>query len=542
MSREEDVIRKIGKIYKVGRRYPSIPAEKLLNIRLPYYQKKMLQDLWTTKYPLVNCSRRTGKSYVITLKGVLRCLMYPDYTFLQTAPVFKQAQTCFLMAEDMYKGSLFMQNEVIDRPKHGSSSWKIKFKNGSEIVAAPLSDSLRSIGANGIHLDEAGFPVRGSIKQYISRVLKPMVFTKRDIGGNQLLEGDIGNSFIISSTSTFRWNEFYEIFQDYQEKVAAGKENYKIIQYTFLDGIKSGLFEKELVLEEIRETDPISRKMEYLNVFPDGEDGFINYRLLDEKAIDHPEIQENENYKEPKTKVEFEQPYDSNNLPKYKYIMAVDEANQGNDNTAISLIKIDGNIKRLVRVITLEDDYIQDRIKVIRDLLKRFNVVRIVADQRHSGIKNGLAEPYEYKDGTVSDIIVDMDDRDQIRRVRKECGNTDINKLLKIHNFTNSSNEIRARHLLNEIEKGRFKIPADPRKGYSNKKEEDAYNEIKQTIYEITRIKIKPSGSTVKYEPETRSQKKDRWTVCELGCYMADDYIRNRFKTNSEKITLGKWG
>ena len=537
----KNAVNNLAKIYSVSRKYPVIGAKKLLNIDLAYYQKDILNKLWNNKYPLLNCSRRTGKTFLCAVYISLRCLMYPDTKVIIFAPVFNQAQTLFLLVEEIYKNSLLMQTETSSRPKHGSSEWRLKFKNGSKISAMTLSDSKRSKGANIIIVDEYGFPIRGSMNKMVDSIVKPMLFTKSESAEN--LEGHIGNQLIISSTSTFKWNDFYKKVMEYEDNISNGKDNYTIVSYDVIDGLKGGKFENELVINEFKNADPITRKMEYLNIFPDGEDGFINYKLLDEKAIDYPELKEDGSVEKADTKVEFEQPYDEHGLPKYEYIMAIDEANQGSDLTAVNLIKIDDNIKRLVRLVTLEDDYIQDRIDVIRELLRKFNVVQIVADQRHSGVKNGLAEPYKYKDGYMGSIIVDEDDKEQIKRIKREHGsNADIKKLLKIHNFSNATNEKRARHFLNEIEKGRFKIPANPKDGFQSKTEEDAYNEIKQTIYEITTIKIKPSGNRVKYEPESATQTDDRWTVCELGCYMADEYIKSKYKMTTENFVIGKRG
>lgn len=540
----EKIIENLSKLYYVSKRSPNIGAERLLNVDLAYYQKDILDRLWTHKNPMLLCSRRTGKTYTTAVYLVLKAILYPNLKIGITAPVFRQAQTVFEEVEKLYERSELFFAETIDRPKHGNSSWSIELRNGSSIHAVPLNPNIRSKGYHIIMVDEYGFPHNRSMNEMYSQVLAPMTFTKRE--GVEDDPTDIGNQIIIASTAAFTWSDYYKKYQEYQEKIAEGDDDYDIISYDFIDGLKSGKFEIKRVLDEYRAADPITREMEYLNIFPDDTGGFITYHLLDERAIDHPELidEETGEHSIPKTQVELEQTYDEDGIPTHKYIMAIDDADQGKDNFAIAIIKIDNTTKRLVRVQAENNIPIQEKIKTIRDYLRKFNIVKIVADQRHKNVKDGLAEPFEYDDGYVGDIIVDENDKEQIKYVRKVYGDDyDIKKLLTIHNFSNKTNEERARHFLSEIEKGRFKIPDDPIEGYDSKEEEKAYNEIKQAIFEITQIKIQATSNVIRYKPEDPRQPSDRWTVCELGCYIADKIVKDDFKRKKKSSwTLGKWG
>ena len=543
VNNQDKAIENLSKLYYASKRYPNLGADKLLNIDLAYYQKDILDRLWNHKNPLLLCSRRTGKTFTSAVYMSLKALLYSDLKIGITAPVFRQSQTVFKEVEKIYRRSELFQAEVIDRPKHGNASWSIDLKNGSSIEAVPLNPNIRSKGYHIIFVDEYGFPHNRSMNEMYSQVLAPMVFTKRE--GVEDDPTDIGNQIIISSTAAFTWSDYYKKYKEYQEKIAEGDDDYDIITYDFIDGLKSGKFEIKRVLDEFKSADPITRKKEYLNIFPDDTGGFITYQLLDEKAIDHPELvnEETGEHSEPKTQVELEQTYDEDGLPTHKYLMAIDDADQGTDNFAIAIIKLDGNVKRLVRVKAMNNAPIQEKIEVIRDFLRKFNIVKIVADQRHKNIKDNLAEPYEYDDEYIGDIIIDVDDEEQLKYIRKKYGDDyNIVKKLEIHNFTNKTNEERARHFLSEIEKGRFKIPDEPIDGYKSKKEEKAYNEIKQAIFEITQIKIQANSNVIKYKPEDPRQTSDRWTVCELGCYMADEFIKDNFKRKKKKnFVLGKW-
>lgn len=535
--------KELNKVIEVFKRYPTIGAQKALNIDLPDYQRDILERLWTHKRIILLCSRRTGKTFTSAVMIALKAILYPKIRIGVVAPVFRQAQTVFQEIEQIYKISEFFAICCKSEPKHGSAEWSLELKNGSYISCVPFSDNIRSKGYNIVFIDEYAYV--DNVEEKLERIITPMLFTKRTAKAKRYDPTDVGNQLIIASTANFKWNPYYKKVKEFGEKIKEGNNNYDIVSYDYEDGLRSGLFEREMVIDEFEKADPLTRQMEYLNIFPDETAGFITYRLLHEKAIDKQEVVivsgNKEQYTEPKTKIEFEQKVDKNGRPLDKYILAFDDADQGEDNFAVALIKIDSAVKRLVRVVALNNAPIQEKIKLIRELLKNFNIVLICGDQRHKNIKDNLAEPYKYPDGSKGEIIVDKNDKEQLKYIKRKYGDdVDYSALIVIHNFTAHTNEQRARHFLSEIEKERFKIPADPRGGYISKKEEDAYKEIKKTIHEITCIMTKANGKYVKYEPESTRQSKDRWTVCELGCYMADEFMKNT-NDNLNHVVLGRW-
>lgn len=530
---------KLKQLMEVSRHKPVIGAEKLLGIDLPDYQRDMLNRIWNNKWVVLLCSRRTGKTFVSAVALSLKAMLYPQMRIGIVAPVFRQAQTVFYEVENIYDNSYFFRLQCKSEPKHRTSGWRLPFLNSSLITAVPLSDNIRSKGYNIIMVDEYGFG--DNMKGKMSRIIKPMTFTKRAAKVDNIHQTDIGNQVIQASTATFKWNDFYDLVQEYEQKIKEGKDNYDIISYDYRDGLRSGIFEEEIVLEEYESADSLTRQMEYLNIFPDESGGFITYKLLNDKAFDTDEVYDEDSgeYEPPETTVELEQTeFDKNGYPEDRFVLALDDADQGTDNFACAVLKLDGNTKRLVRLETLgsEDTMIKDKIELIREILRNYNIVLMVADQRHKSIKDGLAEPYTYPDGKEGDIIVDVDDEDQQARIRREYGSdVRMRDILKIHSFTNKTNEERARHFLTEIEKGRFKIPVDPKGGYESKKEEDIYNEIKEAVVEIVSIKPQAGGRYTRYQPEGNG-KKDRWTVCELGCYMADEYLKDN--TNNDDFVV----
>lgn len=528
---------KIYKFLEIARYFPVIATKFLLDIELPLHQKDMLQRAWKHKYTIFLCSRRTGKTFIMSIFILLQALLFPDMKIGIVAPVFRQAKTVFDEVENLVNSSSFAKSLMIDEPKHTTEEWYIQFSNGSKISALPLNDNIRSYGFNIIVIDEYGFG--DNMKDKMENILEPMLFTKRDIKteGNTH-PTDVGNRLIVSSTATFKFNDYYRLVTDYADEIEKGSEKHDIISYDYRDGLESGIFEKEMVLRKFKKSDSLTQKMEYLNIFPDDSDAFISYETLQRYAIDtHEEEQDGEI--KPSTQLEFEQEYDEDGNPTHEYIMAFDDADVG-DNFAIAVIKLEGKTKKIVRIVTLNDEPIQKKVRIIRQLLRKFNIKMIVADQRNRNIKDNLAEPYTYSDGEEAPIIVDIDDEDQQEYVKEQYGSEyDYEKLIKIHNFSGKSNEMRARHFLGEIENSRVKFPAPI--GISSKKEEDAFAEIKATWAEIVAIQPKVNGKYVKYETPTRKQKKDRWTVCELGVWASDEYLKKMNSGSGGNVVMGIW-
>jgi hypothetical protein len=532
--------KKLYKIFQFSKRFPAYGAKKILNVNLPIYQMDMLQRMWWHKYPLYLCSRRTGKTYVIAVGLSERALLYPKTKIGIVAPVYRQSKNVFNEIENIMKSSDFFGSQIIGNPIHGSSEFKIEFKNGSTIIAIPLSDNIRSYGFNIIHIDEYGF--REGMNNDVENIIEPMILTKKELktGKNKEIT-DIGNQLIISSTANYEGSDLHLKLRHYQEQIEKNDREYDIISYDYRDGLKAGLFEEKMVKKKVKQADSITRKKEYLNIFISGGSDYISYDLIQKKVIDNKEYVdvENNKYKEPETKLELKQPLDKQGNPLDKYALIFDDADQGNDNFCYGVFKIDGNIKRLVKLEALNNAPIQEKVRKIREVLRNFNILFIACDQRHKGVTDNLAEKFYYSDGKVGVPILMEDDEEQLEYVRNRYGRSiDYRNIIKVHNFSGNTNELRARHFLNEIEKDRFKIPAPI--SQDTKKEIKLHNEFKKVVNEIISIRPKASGKYMQYRSAKSRQRKDRFTVCELGTWMCDEFIKNDFK-QEENVYVGGW-
>ena len=533
--------KKLYKIFQYSKLFPEYGAYKLLGIWLPWYQIDMLRRVWFTKFPLFLASRRTGKSFIIAIALTLRALLYSNMDIGLVAPVYRQSKNQFKLIEDIVKKSPFASSQLLGEARHGSSEWAMYFKrNSSSVIAVPLSNNIRSYDFSLIHIDEYGF--REGMNQDVGAIIEPMILIKRSLKTGQKQETtDIGNQIIISSTANFEGSDFHVKVREYQDLINKGDKDYDIISYDYRQALEAGIFEEKVVKKKVEQADSYTRMSEYLNVFIAGGKGFITYDLIQKKMVDKEEIVDADNdiYIPPKTKLEFEQKYDKDGNPVDKYALIFDDADQGNDNFSYILVRMDKNIKRAVKVEAVNNAPVQEKIRVIRDILRKFNVVLMGCDQRHKNITDNLMEKYTYLDGEVGKPILIKGDESQIEYIQNLYDNdVDYDDIIVVHNFGGSSNELRARHFLSEIEKGRFKIPASI--NIETKEEEYYHNEFKKMIAEIVSIEPQPLGKYIQYKPKKSSFRKDRWTCAELSSWLIDEYIKEQ-TNNSGDFYVGYW-
>ncbi|MFW6002732.1 MAG: hypothetical protein ACOCQD_05265 [archaeon] len=533
-----DEMKSLFKMFEYARWYPAWGYEHILGLgKLPHHQIKILRDIWYHDNIIELCSRRTGKTWIAGgVAPILQCILFPFSKIGIVGPNFRIAKLSFEECEKIYNKSAFVRAMTKSEPKHGSSSWTLEFTNGSKIESTPMGnsgDSVRGKGYSYIMFDEYNFA--NNPNEIVDNVLVPMLFTKRDInlehGGHPNAQS---NKLIIASTAKFAGMDYHLKVQEYDEKIKQGNKKYCITSFDVEDGLDSQIFDNERVLNEYNSVDEIVRRTEYENIFIDGSSGFIGYDLLQKKAIDKETSEDsNGNVILPKTRIEFK------GEEGYEYILAFDDADTY-DSFVISLIKLDGKTRRLVRIIEARDVHVSRKEMLIRELYRDFNIVRIIADQRHRNVSDALASPFKMPDGTMSPAILKREGyEDELDRIKYEYGeDVPFELVIDIHNFTAETNEYRSKLFRGTIEKGRFKIPS--KISVDSKKEEEAYSEIEKGINQVISIIPKANGRYIKYDTPSKSFHKDYFTVMELSNYCAEEYLKNNYDDDSN-IYIGGW-
>ncbi|MFW6377393.1 MAG: terminase large subunit domain-containing protein, partial [bacterium] len=197
--REE--MRELWKLFEYSRWYPNIGIEHILGVNLPIHQQSMAREIWYHQDIVNLSSRRCGKTFVSGgVIPMLLCILFDNFKVGIVSPNFRTSGVAFGEAEKIYENSALVRALCKREPVHGSGSYRIEFKNGSVIEAAPLGsqgDGLRGKGYHYIFCDEYAYLSNG--ESILNNVLLPMLFTKRTISDNVHPMGSF-NRMVISST------------------------------------------------------------------------------------------------------------------------------------------------------------------------------------------------------------------------------------------------------------------------------------------------------------------------------------------------------
>lgn len=156
------------------RQNPHKFVEDYLGISLFLYQKILIYMIERVPTFMYIASRGQGKSFLIALYCIVRCILYPNTNIVLASGVKKQAQ--LIITEKIaffYNNYEGVRAEIGDRRniKGGANDTSVTFLNGSKIVAIASNDNARGYRGNILVLDE----FRLIKKEIIDLVLSPML-------------------------------------------------------------------------------------------------------------------------------------------------------------------------------------------------------------------------------------------------------------------------------------------------------------------------------------------------------------------------------
>jgi len=496
------------------RKYPVIACKELLMIDLVWFQRIALRSLWAHKYVMLLFGRGIGKTYLGAIFTVLYGLLYPGVAIGIITPSFKQTEFFFDKIEEMYEASPYLRASVYRKPVRATYKALLKFRNGSYIEGLPLGSGQKVRGRryNIIWCDEYAYIDEDIIKT----VIRPMM--------NVVKKGMI-NRYIISSTASYTWNHLYPQYLLYNYMKEKQPHLYDIHEYTFEDvnAIENSPFLMDKEVYEMMRMDTTDELylMENKCVFPTENVGFFSAQLLDKCT---PKV----------TELEESSPIELLGDMNVKYSMGIDAARvAGGDNFSISVIKLDGGVKRFVYNETHNGITYQKMIESIRKVMLRFNIVQINLDASGGGttIKDLLVEAYRLQDGRILPPILDMDD--------KETETLSGMRILRLVKFSAPVVNDLYMRLKADFQHKLLLLPIDLRR-HSNKELEKAGNEIIQTKREL--LVLQAIGKGVYYSFEAPAQfKKDRATSLVLANQAANEVMSGVKPEETVALAQGFW-
>ena len=135
------------------------------------FQAILLYMMFQSNYFLLWATRGIGKSYLVAIYAIVRCILYPETKIAIAAGT--KGQSLNIISEkiqDFYNKSPLLQREIIEI-KSSINDPKVVFANGSWIKVVAARDSARSSRANVLILDEFRMIDNDVIKKVLTKFL-----------------------------------------------------------------------------------------------------------------------------------------------------------------------------------------------------------------------------------------------------------------------------------------------------------------------------------------------------------------------------------
>jgi len=402
-----------------------------LNIELLPIQTAILQELWVRPFPMFLASRGFGKSFLLSVLAMLRCLLVPQSKVVVVGAAFRQSKILFEYMHTIWRNAPILRS-VCDNnsgPKKETDCYTMHI-NDSVAMCVPLGDGtkIRGLRANVIISDEfaaippdiyetvvSGFaavssnPV-GNVKEAARRKkLHKLGLWTADQEHKYNARG--GNKAIISGTAYYEFNHFCKYWDRYH-RIIESRGNKRLLEEIFQEDLPSNFswtdysiirIPYELIPEGFMDDRVISRAkatvhstiydMEYGCCFAADSDGFYKRSLI-EKCVGT----DSNPVMLPSGPVWFDARLSGD--PNKSYVIGVDPASE-RDNFSIVVLELWPKHVRIVYTWSTNRREFNQRVKAgdtedkdfygfcarkIRDLMRLFPCRRIAMDCQGGGI------------------------------------------------------------------------------------------------------------------------------------------------------------
>lgn len=510
-------------------------------------------------------------TFLLAVYSLLRAMMVPGSQIVIVAASFRQSKLVFDYITRILDYSPLVR-ESLDWVKRENDMHKLSIGKGmSTITALPLGDGekIRGIRASDVVVDEfASVPeevLNVVIRGFASVSADPVRSAKMIQSEDELIKaGKLdpsqkrrrkGNKIVMAGTASYQFNHFYRTYRLYRailEKRFVGDSkiisseagidvdvdssiqidyrDYAIIQIPYSAMPKGFMDEKQIA--QARASMPKAQfSMEYECQFPTDSDGFFKRSAINEAT---PGISDTCGMAPFNLELVGE--------PGFEYVMGIDPARKS-DNFAISVLKLlpDGRYKN-VYCWALNNKSFIICVKKIRDLLHKFNIVRIAMDAGGGG--NAVMDLLQSAENAGPNDLPIWLYND------KETAMMNGRHILDMVNFTSSWIADANYGMAADIEHQRLLFPFRTlRSGTNSEEEDEVWDNINEQINETCMIVVTPTKTGVQHfdlpdveqvEGMKTVQRKDRYSAILLASYAARTYLSE--KTMREvAIFPGDW-
>lgn len=426
--------------------YLGATCKMLFNIELHPIQVAILQEFWVRPFPMFIASRGFGKSFLMALYCILKCVFVPGTKIVVVGAAFRQSKIIFEYMETIWRNSpilrsIFTGNE--DGPRRDVDRCTMRLGD-SWAVAIPMGDGskIRGLRAHIIIADEfasispdiyetvvAGFAaVSASPIENVKAEAKKELMKELGVWTEELetLTKKMGNQAIISGTADYSFKHFAKYWERYKgiidskgdpEKLKSifgelppdsfNWRDYSIIRVPY-ELIPKGFMDDKQVSRAKATIHTGIYNMEYAACFVKDSEGFFRRSLVESCVVD-----------DKSSVVINDKPilFDAvtKGNPDLQYVYGIDPASE-KDNFSIVILELHPTHSRVVYVWTTNRTNFKERQKTglvdefdfygfcarkIRNLMKIFPCARIGLDAQGGGvaIEEALHDKNKLKEG-----------------------------------------------------------------------------------------------------------------------------------------------
>ena len=427
-------------------KYVGSTCKLLFDIELHPMQVAILQEFWIRPFPMYIASRGWGKSFLLALYSVLKCLFSPGTKIVIVGSGFRQSKIIFEYMETIWRNSSILRSIFTgnsDGPRRDVDRCTMRLGD-SWAIAIPLGDGskIRGLRAHIIIADEfasissdiyetvvSGFAaVSASPIQNVKEQAKKKAMRDKGLWNDELeaLNTRMGNQAIISGTADYGFKHFAAYWKRYKA-IIESQGNVRILEDIFQGEVPPNFnwqdysiirIPYELIPKGFMDDSQVSRakgtihtaiyNMEYAACFINDSAGFFKRSLI-ESCVTNDSTPISVGGKE----ISFDAVTQGN--LSCKYIYGIDPASE-QDNFSIVILEIHDNHHRLVYCWTTNRNNFKDRQKIglvnehdfygfcarkIRNLMKVFPPARLGMDAQGGGvaIEEALHDPSRLENG-----------------------------------------------------------------------------------------------------------------------------------------------
>jgi hypothetical protein len=427
-------------------KYFGVTCKLLFGIELHPIQIAILQEFWIRPFPMFIASRGFGKSFIMSLYCILRCLFKPGTKIVVVGAAFRQSKILFEYMENIWRTSpilrsIFSGND--DGPRRDVDRCTLRLGD-SWVVAIPMGDGskIRGLRAHVIIADEfasispdiyetvvSGFAaVSASPIQNVKEQAKKQAMAEAGIWNAELeaLDYKMGNQAIIAGTADYAFKHFASYWRRYKaiieskgdriklENIFKGEvpqtfnwKDYSIIRMPY-ELIPKGFMDDKQVARAKATIHTGIYNMEYAACFVTDSQGFFRRSLIESCVVNdsNPIIYDEK-------PIIFDAQTTGN--ASAQYVFGIDPASE-QDNFSIVVLEVHPAHARVVYCWTTNRSNFKERQKTglvkeydfygfctrkIRNLMKVFPCVKIGLDAQGGGvaIEESLHDPSKLEDG-----------------------------------------------------------------------------------------------------------------------------------------------